>query len=172
MKKYVITLGVLAVVVLVAYEVLMLYDDYFPFGRMRETELIKPHEEPILLMSAGVVPFDGGEAVLRATPADALQAPLTLTDAEVIKAGHKGYFTYCHQCHGKYYDGNGTVGQSFEPLPSDLRSAKVQAASAGALFKEISYGIPGGRQPPLATTISIDERWQIVGFVKSLGVRK
>jgi hypothetical protein len=42
----------------------------------------------------------------------------------------------------------------------------------GQLFKEISYGLPGGRQPALASTIAVDERWRIIGFIKSLGVRK
>jgi len=64
------------------------------------------------------------------------------------------------------------VGQSFHPLPTDLRSPKVQSLSEGVFFKEISYGIPGGRQPPLATTIDPLDRWRIIAYVKSLGVRK
>jgi hypothetical protein len=64
------------------------------------------------------------------------------------------------------------VGQSFDPLPTDLRSVKVQTLPEGVLFKEISYGVPNGRQPPLATTIEVMDRWRIVAYVKSLGVRK
>ena len=41
----------------------------------------------------------------------------------------------------------------------------------GKIFHEISYGVPGGRQPALASTISIQERWQIVGYINSLGQR-
>jgi hypothetical protein len=52
-----------------------------------------------------------------------------------------------------------------------LRSPKVQATSNGALFREISYGIPDGRQPALATTITVSDRWQIIAYVKSLGTR-
>jgi hypothetical protein len=40
------------------------------------------------------------------------------------------------------------------------------------LFKSVSYGIPGGRQPPLETTITIDDRWSVVAFVQSLGLRR
>jgi hypothetical protein len=40
------------------------------------------------------------------------------------------------------------------------------------MFKEISFGVPGGRQPALATTIAVLERWQIVAYIKSLGVRE
>ncbi len=78
---------------------------------------------------------------------------------------------YCVHCHGRHHDGLGTVGQSFAPLPGDLRSARVQTLPAGRIFHEISYGIPDGRQPALATTISLTDRWRIIAFVKSLGVR-
>jgi hypothetical protein len=63
------------------------------------------------------------------------------------------------------------VGQSFAPLPGDLRSRKVQKMAAGRLFHEISYGVPGGRQPALASNIGADDRWKIIAFVKSLGMR-
>jgi mono/diheme cytochrome c family protein len=82
------------------------------------------------------------------------------------------YFTFCAQCHGPGFDGNGTVGQSFSPVPADLRSAKVQAAPAGELFKTVSYGIPGGRQPPLDTTVTVNDRWSVIAFVQSLGIRR
>jgi hypothetical protein len=48
----------------------------------------------------------------------------------------------------------------------------VQSLSEGAFFKEISYGIPGGKQPPLATTIDPLDRWRIIAYVQSLGPRK
>jgi mono/diheme cytochrome c family protein len=90
----------------------------------------------------------------------------------VIKEGAQQYVNFCQQCHGVNYDGIGTVGQSFAPLPTDLRSPKVQSQSEGALFQHISYGIGGsGRQPALGTTIFMDDRWRIVAFVKSLGTR-
>jgi mono/diheme cytochrome c family protein len=154
-----------------AYHALMFYDNNFRYGRMRETPAVKPHEEPLILMEAGVVPVTGGEAVLRATRGTELKAPVAMDDANVIARGKAVYFTFCGQCHGPNYDGNGTVGQSFMPLPTDFRSPAVQSKPAGELFKSVSYGIPGGRQPALETTIPIDDRWSVVAFVKSLGLR-
>ena len=159
------------IVIIAAYHVFIYYDNNFPYGRMWETPAVRPHEEPILIMEAGIVPFHGGEENYRVTPAEALTSPLGKGSPEDIEKGKKGYFTYCAQCHGKYHDGNGTVGQSFHPLPTDLRSAKVQDTIEGTLFKEISYGNPDGRQPALATTIAIERRWQIIAYVKSLGIR-
>jgi hypothetical protein len=75
-------------------------------------------------------------------------------------------------CHGKNYDGMGTVGQSFEPLPTDLRSPVVQAMEPSNMFRTISYGIPNGRQPALHGTITFADRWHIIAFVKSLDIRE
>ncbi len=161
----------LVIILFVAYKALIVYDNDFKRGRMRETPAVRPHEKKPFTMVEGVVPFEGGEAIHRITPAAALKSPLTKRERRDIKPGKKGYSTYCAQCHGKYHDGNGTVGQSFHPLPTDLRSKRVQAQSEGVLFKEISYGRPDSRQPPLAETVSELVRWQIVAYIKSLGIR-
>ena len=171
MKKL-LALAVILVGALGAYHALMFYDNNFRYGRMRETPAVKPHEEPLVLMEAGVVPVSGGDPVLRATPGSALTSPLAPEDANVIARGKAVYFTFCAQCHGLNYDGNGTVGQSFMPLPTGFRTAAVQSKPAGELFKSVSYGVPSGRQPPLETTITIDDRWRVVAFVKSLGLRQ
>ena len=59
----------------------------------------------------------------------------------------------------------GTLGQSFSPLPTDLRSPEVKALSDDALFQVISYG--GKRSPALATTLSIDSRLAVIAFIRS-----
>jgi mono/diheme cytochrome c family protein len=171
MKKLLL-LAIVVAAVVVVYNVLMYYDNNFPVGRMRETPAVRPHENPIPIMQTGLVPVHGGEALYRAAEPDRLRSPLSSQDPDLIKDGATLYFTFCQQCHGVKYDGNGTVGQSFAPLPTDLRSPHVQSQSEGALFQHIGYGIGGsGRQPALATTIFPDDRWKIVAFVKSLGTR-
>ncbi|MDJ0914440.1 MAG: cytochrome c [Desulfobacterales bacterium] len=169
MKKGIALLLSVVVVVLVVYHVLIYYDNYFPHGRMRETPAVRPHEEPLLIMEAGIIPFSGGEVVYRQTPDAELRAPFTLATPANIELGKAGYFTYCAQCHGIHHDGKGTVGQSFKPLPTNLRTEAVQSQSEGTLFKHISYGVSDGRQPALATTIDVPTRWRIVAYVKSLG---
>jgi mono/diheme cytochrome c family protein len=171
-KKVLILLIFLSLVTYLAYEGLIYFDQNFKYGRMRETPAVRPHEEAPMLMDEGVVPFQGGEAILKATNAEMLKSSFPLEEPVVIKQGKELYFTYCVHCHGRSYDGNGTVGQSFHPLPTDLRSQKVQTLTEGLFFKEISYGIPNGRQPPLASTINIEDRWRIIAFIQSLGVRQ
>jgi mono/diheme cytochrome c family protein len=171
-KKILILALVLLPLLFVAYEVLLFIDNYANPGRMRETPVVRPHEKEILIMEQGLVPAAGGEAFYRAIPANELRSPFQAPDTGVITAGKNLYLIYCAQCHGQNYDGNGTVGQSFAPLPTDLRSAKVQSMLAGKIFKDISYGVPKGRQPALDTTIDITDRWRIIAFVQSLGLRE
>lgn len=172
MKRYLPALIVLGIVVFLVYEALIYHDENFPYGRMWETPAIRPHEERPPSPARGAVPLKGGEELFRATPSEALKSPIDSSDPRQVQPGRVLYEKFCAQCHGKDHDGNAPVGQSFHPLPTDLRSAKVQSLSEGAFFKEISYGIAGGRQPPLATTIEAVARWQIIAYVKSLGTRK
>ena len=172
MKKYILFFTGLVIVTLVAYEALIYYDQNFPYGRMWETPGVRPHEEVPLSTPAGTVPQDGGEEIFMALAPDLLKSPIALSAPAQIQMGKVLYSKFCAQCHGKDYDGNGTVGQSFDPLPTDLRSPKVQSLSEGTFFKELSYGIPDGRQPPLATTIDIMDRWRIIAYVKSLGTHQ
>jgi mono/diheme cytochrome c family protein len=169
MKKIIGIIIVVGVVLYVGYEALMYYDNNFRYGRMRETPAVRPHEDPLLKMEDGIVPVNGGEAIFRATAGVDLISPLNMSQGSVINRGKAVYLTFCAQCHGLNYDGQGTVGQSFHPLPTNLRSPKVQSKPDGELFKSVSYGVPGGRQPALHTTITIDDRWHVVAFVKSLG---
>ena len=172
MKRIIVLTGFVAVVLTAVYAVITLYDENMRVGRMWETPAVRPHEQQLLIMEPGVVPFGGGEVEYRNAKGEDLVSPFKNNESKIVASGKSLYFTYCAQCHGKYHDGNGTVGQSFHPLPGDLQSDKVQSLPQGILFKEISYGVPNGRQPALATTIDVMDRWRIIAYVKSLGIRK
>ena len=172
MKKPLAFLFTVAILILIAYHALIYYDNNFRYGRMRETPGVKPHEEPLLVMDVDAVPVSGGDSVLRVMKPEELRSPLAMGAEKTIARGKSVYFTFCAQCHGNNYNGRGTVGQSFQPLPTDLLSAEVQSQSEGKLFRTVSYGVPDGRQPPLHFIITVEDRWRVVAFVKSLGVRK
>ena len=172
MKKIIGFLIVVVIVVLAAYHLLIYYDNNFRYGRMRETPAVRPYEEPLLVKEAGVVPVNGGEAIYRVSAGIDITSPINMKQPAVIARGKAVYLIYCAQCHGHNHDGKGTVGQSFAPLPTDLRSAKVQDSLSGVLFQNVSYGVPDGRQPPLHATITMEDRWKVVAYVKSLGLRK
>lgn len=167
-RRILVLAGFAAVVLAGVYAVVTVYDNVMSAGRMWETPAVKPHERPLDTMGQGVVPFSGGEARLRATPAKDLHPPWQRPDESVIEKGRIAYGRYCVHCHGKDYDGMGTVGQSFSPLPADLTTPEVQQMTGGEMFRSISYGTKNGRQPPLHATMTPMERWSVIAFVQSL----
>jgi len=60
----------------------------------------------------------------------------------------------------------GTVGQSFSPLPTDLRSPYVQSQRDGEIYAKIRLGYR--RHPPLYSTISENDTWAVVKYLRSL----
>ena len=160
--KQVLFLGVFAVVAgLGLYNIVNLYDDNMRWSRMQETPVVRPHEEPLLIMEEGTVPFKGGEEQVRAALADnTIQVPT----ANTIEEGQLAYQVYCSHCHGPNLDGEGTVGQSFTPLPTDLTSPQTRQMTDVGLFEHISYG--GKRAPALASTMTVESRWAVIRYLR------
>jgi mono/diheme cytochrome c family protein len=135
------------------------------YARMRNDEAVDHYEMEFPGMPTGVVPIGGAVDALPVEP-PCLENPLP-PSPPVIAAGKTAYDFYCVQCHGPQGDGRGTVGQSFSPLPTDLGSESVRAQSDGQLFFKIGQGYK--RHPPLSTTVSVEERWALVVYMRSLG---
>ena len=169
--KRVIFLAVFATIaVLGIYYGITFYDDNLKWGRMMNTVVVRPHEEPLLPMESGTVPFKGGEALLRSRLINGkLKTPPAPSEAMITK-GKKEYQVFCSHCHGQKLDGLGTVGQSFNPLPTNLLSPQVAGKSDSDLFLHISYG--GERSPALATSMTEESRWAVIGYLRSRPAKK
>ena len=103
MKKLLLLI-ILVAIGTVVYNVLMYYDNNFPYGRMRETPAVRPYENPLPVMEAGLVPTHGGEALYRAASPETLKAPFSIDDPKVIKDGAQQYFNFCqyHRHYGRW----------------------------------------------------------------------
>lgn len=135
------------------------------YARMRDDEALEYYDMQLPDMPPGAVPVGGGlEPVFAGTP-NQIRNPLEPTPA-VLKQGEAAYTYFCNQCHGPGGTGYGTVGQSFAPLPTDLRGVYVQGQSDGELFLKIGKGFK--RHPPLAYTVSVEDRWAVVTYIRSL----
>ncbi|NIO03381.1 MAG: cytochrome c [Proteobacteria bacterium] len=135
------------------------------YARMREQESIRTYETSMPEMVQGTVPIQGGLQGLRETDLEDLKNPLAYEGAS-IDQGKRAYGYFCIMCHGPNADGNGTVGQSFYPLPTNLKSEYVQVQSDAELFYAITFGI--GRHPPLGYTAAGRDRWAIVHYIRFL----
>jgi mono/diheme cytochrome c family protein len=134
------------------------------YARMRDDEAHQTYQSAMPQMPDHLIPVTGGDEVLRTANADDLKNPLP--PGTSVAVGKERYGYYCVHCHGPRGEGYGTVGQSFAPLPTNLRSSDVQDQTDGALFYSISFGI--ARHPPLAETIAIEHRWAIVNYVRAM----
>jgi len=139
------------------------------YARMKEQESLRPYKKAMPEMPEGTIPREGGLEILKRANPETLRNPFPFTP-DLVDRGKDGYAYFCVMCHGPKADGYGTVGQSFYPLPTSLNGPYVQGQPDGRLFSKISLGFK--RHPPLAYTISEDDRWAIIHYLRSLGKKK
>lgn len=135
------------------------------YARMTDDEAVNTYGRKMPAAPEHTVPVSGGIEELKVADPNTLRNPLAATLATVAQ-GRTAYGYYCLHCHGPLADGNGTVGQSFSPLPADLRGAPVQSQSDGQLFAKTSLGYQ--RCPPLALTVAEADRWAIITYLRTL----
>lgn len=135
------------------------------YGRMKDDDALRTFKVAIPEMPKKTIPVSGGIEVLRQADPEDLHNPLPDTP-EIVLKGKERYGYYCIQCHGPKVDGDGTVGQSFAPLPTNLAAPNVQALSDGDLFSRISLGF--NRHPPLWYTVAEEDRWAIIHYMRSI----
>lgn len=135
------------------------------YGRMYDQDAIRTYGRSMPSPDSRTIPVEGGFEVLKAADAAALLSPVAHTQASVAY-GRQAYAYFCVQCHGLKADGRGTVGQSFAPLPAVLSSRAVQAQTDGELYAKIRLGFK--RHPKLFTTVSDEDTWAVVTYIRSL----
>lgn len=87
---------------------------------------------------------------------------------EVVRAGRVLYEQHCQVCHGPEGRGDGPQAAQLMPRPADLSHFHVDTHTDGDLFWWISNGMPGTAMPPFQYTLSEEERWTLVRYIRSL----
>jgi mono/diheme cytochrome c family protein len=126
---------------------------------IREFQMIMPGR------AQGTVPVVAPDLIPLAAKAAGLKSPLQATPDNRAR-GRVYYEYYCVFCHGGSGAGDGPVGQSYTPKPSDLRSEKIAGYNDGELLRSIFTGI--GHEPVLGRVVAPEHRWFLVLFVRSL----
>lgn len=164
--KQTLFLAVLAAVVLLGvYTVITVYDANLKVGRMEDTPVVRPHEEPLLKMDPDAVSFRQSERLIKENLSDSLPGGPIEQTQKILEKGKTDYTAFCSHCHGRYLDGQGTVGQSFQPLPTDLTGEKAVELTDRELFAVISYG--GKNSPALASTMSVESRRAVIAYIRA-----
>lgn len=134
--------------------------------RMRVMPHIRAFQAVMPPSPEGSVPrHDGVSTAPTSQEAQAAHNPLPATPPNLAR-GKVYYGYYCLQCHGEKGDGHGPVGESFFPVPADLRGKQVQAMSDGQLLRGMLVGI--GHEPVLGRIVAPEARWLLVLYVRSL----
>ena len=92
-----------------------------------------------------------------------------------VDAGRAVYEERCWFCHGEEGMGDGPVAPYLWPRPRDftMGSFKLRTTTTGELpldedlFRTISIGLSGSSMPAWETVLSEEERWQVIGYIKS-----
>lgn len=135
------------------------------YGRMYDQDVIKTYGQEMPEMDKRTMPIQDGFQRLASTDPKSLKNPLTCS--KIFKdQGARAYNFYCMQCHGSRGDGNGTVGQSFSPLPADLLSPATLSKHDGELYAKVRLGFK--RHPVLFSTISAEDAWAVIIYLRSI----
>ena len=124
---------------------------------------VRPYNQTVPAMPEGTVPTRGRLVTFTSNQAKT-NNPLT-ADATNLANGKIYYQYYCLMCHGEKGDGNGPVGQSYVPIPTDLSSPKIKAMPDGELYKRMLFGV--GHDPVLDQTVNPSHRWPIVLYLRT-----
>ena len=147
------------------YAVITLYDTNLKAGRMYQTPVVRPHEEPELAMDQRTIAAGKSEALIRENLTNNILPPaLPWPEDLILTTGKKEYTSFCSPCHGPNLDGLGTVGQSFFPLPTDLTGEKATGLTDKELFTVISYG--SKKTPALASSMSVESREAVIRYLR------
>lgn len=154
-KKYIIAALVLGGVFFAVAAYLILAGP-----RMEYQYKIKTYESVFTPQAEGPVPVEIKDRL----PERNVTNPIAMRK-EALDSGKIYYDYYCVFCHGSNGYGDGQVGQSYYPKPSDLNSAKIKSYSDAELLKAMLTGV--GHEPVLQRVVLERYRWYIVTYLRS-----
>ncbi len=131
------------------------------FNSLMEDQVsVKNQEGPIIPFPEQSVPFKRGAYVART-----VENPYP-GDPESVARGEALFAVHCAVCHGDKGIGGGPVGEYFDPPPPDLTKDLLRSLNDAFLFTVLTDGF--GRMPRMVENLSVDERWDVINYLRSL----
>jgi putative copper export protein len=88
--------------------------------------------------------------------------------APSIDEGQTSYMEYCSECHGQTGRGDGVWALENRGFIPALSSPHMDVHTDGEIYWWITYGIQSLAMPPLEKELSVNKRWQIINYIRSL----
>ena len=146
-----------------------------PFLWRREVKVLAGTSYRAWLRLGGGVVFLGIIAlVFGLTTARAAEVPLlersnpVPATADSLARGEEVYLQACWICHGPAGLGDGPVGVTLNPRPSNLRIHTVPGVHTdGQLFEWVANGFPNSAMPEFSETYSEEDRWNVINYIRT-----
>jgi copper transport protein len=100
------------------------------------------------------------------TPAQAAAANPIPSSAQSLARGAALYAANCASCHGTGGAGDGPTAATIFPPPRPLAEV-VPSLRDGAIAYRIAVGTAGTRMPAFAATLSENDRWDLVNYLRA-----
>jgi copper transport protein len=120
-----------------------------------------------VLLGVGAASRAAVEAANQPPAAAAAMANPQPATADSILRGRELYLANCAACHGINGDGDGPTVAGWLP-PLRTLGEEVPDLSDGALAHRIAVGSAGTRMPAFASTLSENDRWDLVNYLRTL----
>jgi mono/diheme cytochrome c family protein len=101
--------------------------------------------------------------------ADKVTNPVA-SDTKSLVAGKAIYTKNCYDCHGKKGKGDGPKSAELDKPVGDFTKENFSKQSDGAIFWKITEGRKP--MPSFKKDITEEQRWQVINYVRTLGIKK
>lgn len=150
----------LAVLLLFTYDIIKL--EWISFMEIQPS--YRPMENPLPVPTRSI-PIEGPIAI---SGMGAPENPVEADEASLAR-GAELFQINCRMCHGQTAEGNGPIAPFLANKPANLTSPIVQSKSDGSIFLTITNGVEG-KMPPLNENLLVQDRWDLVNFIRTLTI--
>lgn len=148
---------------------------FVPFLWRREVKVLAGTSyRAWLRLGGGVVLLGIIALVFGLTTAQAAEVPLrersnpVPATADSLARGQEVYLQACWICHGATGLGDGPVGVTLNPRPSNLQIHTVLGVHTdGQLFEWVANGFPNSPMPEFSETYSEEDRWNVINYIRT-----
>jgi mono/diheme cytochrome c family protein len=92
-------------------------------------------------------------------------------EAAELQAGKELYVDRCLTCHGCAGNGLGSYGGTLVVTPADFKQEPFRNMKDPEWFWHVSEGVQGTVMPPWKESMSGEERWQVIRYVREIFAR-
>ena len=124
------------------------------------SKFILQHTRNVLVMSLSLLLWGN-----LATAEDVIE----VSSQPDIDQGRETYQAHCLECHGEQGHGDGPRVTTLTPRPGDLVSEAMSNKTDDELFAVITNGVPQTSMESWDDRLSLDDRLNVVAYIRSLG---